>query len=133
MNQHCIASVACLLSSMKLLNHDRQQAFQVLVRGVYGLQIYANEYWADYLLSIADWSGGLDRSSILYNLLCKLCAGIHTVFQDDAQDFTDNNTCDDERLDKLEEHQDIQKNVRKAIWARSPKQLEIRVRLESCE
>lgn len=132
-NQHCIASITCLLSSLKLLDQDRQQAFQILVRGVYGFQLYATEYWTDYLLSIVDRNGGLDKRSTLYNLLCQLCTGVDSAVQDDMQDRHDNNTCDDKRLDKLKEHQDIHRNVRKALWARSPKQLEQRLRIESSE
>lgn len=132
MNQQCIASIACLLSSMKLLDQDRQQAFQVLVRGVYGLQIYATVYWIEYLLSIVDSNGGLDRRSTLYNLLCQLSEGVDTAFDNDSQESYSHDPCDDRRLDKLKEHQGIYRNVRKAILARSLKQLEQRLRIESC-
>lgn len=117
---------------MKLLDQDRQQAFQVLVRGVYGLQIYATVYWTEYLLSIVDWNGGLDRRSTLYNLLCQLSEGVDTAFEDGFQEPYSDDPCDDKRLDKLKEHQGIYRNVRKAILARSLKQLEQRLRIESC-
>lgn len=117
---------------MKLLDQDRQQAFQVLVRGVYGLQIYATVYWTEYLLSIVDWNGGLDRRSTLYNLLCQLSEGVDTAFEHNLQESDSDDPCDDKRLNKLKEHEVIYRNVRKAILTRSLKQLEQRLRIESC-
>lgn len=133
MNQHCIASIACLLSSMKLLGQNRQDIFQVVVRGVYGLQLYATEYWTEYLSAIVDRCGGLDGDSIICNLLYRLSAGIDAAFGNDDQDLQYDELSPDKSWDHLKEHQGIYKLVRRAIWARSLKQLEQNLRTESCQ
>ncbi|KAG8158067.1 hypothetical protein KVR01_011828 [Diaporthe batatas] len=129
--QHCTASVACLLSSIKLLAPDRQEILRVLVRGVYGFQLYAAEYWTEDLLAIVDWSGGLDRSSALYNLLCKFSADMDATFENDGHGIIPGEPAQDERLNHLKDHQLIYRHVREARWARSLKQLEKRLKFES--
>lgn len=131
--QHCIASITCLLSSMRLVSQQRQQVFRVLVRGVYGLQLYATEYWTDYLLFMLGQNGGLDGDSTLHNLLCQLSAGIDAAFQNDREEDYHDAPSQDKRLDHLKERQSIYNNVRNAIWARSLQQLEQCLRSESCE
>lgn len=133
MDQHCIACIACLLSSMKLLSQERQQSFRVLVRGVYGLQLYAAEYWTEYLLAVIGRDGGLDRDSTLHNLLYRLSAGIDAASQNDGDEHYRDDPSQDDRLDHLKEHQSIYENVQRAIWTRSPEQLEQRLRSEGCE
>lgn len=133
MDQHCIASTACLLSSMKLLSQQRQQSFRVLVRGVYGLQLYATEYWTEYLLAIVGRNGGLDRDSTLHSLLYQLSAGIDAASQNDRDEDYRDDPSQDNRLDHLKEHQSIYENVRKAIWTRSLQHLEQCLRSEGCE
>jgi hypothetical protein len=133
MSQHCIASIACLLSSIKLLGQTRQQEFQVLVRGVYGFQIYATEYWTEYLLAFVDLNGGLDRYSLLHSLLCQLTAGIDAAFEYEGDESVHDEPFQDGRLYHLKEHQSICKSVQKAISARSLEQLEQSLRSESCE
>lgn len=134
MEQHCVASVACLLSSIKLLSLQRQQAFQLLVRGVYGLQLYATEYWTEYLLAIIGHNEGLDRDSTLHCLLCQLSSGIGATSQTDGENLKHfgDDPSQNKRLEYLREHQSIYYTVRQALWARSIEQLEQCLKGESC-
>ncbi|KAK2611705.1 hypothetical protein N8I77_005030 [Diaporthe amygdali] len=132
-NQQCIASIACLLSSMKLLGQKREETLLLLVSGVYGLQLYATEYWTEYLLTVMDWDRGLDKQSKLYGLLCRLSVGLDAAFENDRQEFRGDELPEDGRLDCLREYPAIHKCVRAAISARSLKQLEQRLKVESSQ
>lgn len=118
---------------MKLLGQKREETLLLLVSGVYGLQLYATEYWTEYLLTVMDWDRGLDKQSKLYGLLCRLSVGLDAAFENDRQEFRGDELPEDGRLDCLREYPAIHKCVRAAISARSLKQLEQRLKVESCQ
>lgn len=122
--QHGLASVACLFSSLRLVSMERQDALRLLVKGVYGLQVYAFEYWTEIVVSLASSAGGLDTTSALYALLCRFSEDLQAAFKfEDQEDYTG----DSERepsLGVLSEHPTIHNHIRRAIRARSMRSLE---------
>lgn len=133
MSQHCIASISCLLSSARLLSQQREHAFRVLVRGVYAIQLYAAEYWTEYLLLIVGQNGGLHGGSTLHNLLYQLSTAIENAFHNNGKEEHGDAVSQDLRLSQLKEHQNIYNNVRNAILARSLQNLERSLKSERCQ
>ncbi|KAJ0120655.1 NACHT domain-containing protein [Diaporthe amygdali] len=84
-------------------------------------------------VSVKDQSRGLDRQSNLYDLLCRLSAGLDAAFEGKCLELRGDEPPQDDRLDYLSEYPAIYKCVRAAVSARSLKQLEQRLKVESSQ
>ena len=125
MFQHCIATVTCLLSGLKLVREVRHDNYLTVVKGAHALHVYASEYWVEYLLCTAQLSHGLDDTSKLYTLLDRLCTKMDGICADQHQE--------DEvaELVHLERYEKIHKLVKQTICARSLRNFEKLLQEES--
>lgn len=138
LHQHCVASVTCLLSSLRLLHDDYHESHRLIIKGIYGLQLYASEYWTESLLSVLELRGDLGTFPALHTSLCQLTEAIDSwpaFHRNQDKDDEIGQSLQDSRLNWLRDHEAVQRHVRRAIWARSPKQLERHLILENstCE
>ncbi|KAF3767250.1 hypothetical protein M406DRAFT_338058 [Cryphonectria parasitica EP155] len=124
LHQHCLASVTCLLSSLRLVEQDRQQAYRLLVKGVYGIQIYSVEHWTDYVLYVANSTCGLRIPSTLHDQLCLLSERLTSIFGQPSQNDVVEDSLKDPRLQYLQKSEAVYLLVRAAMSSRSLKQLE---------
>jgi hypothetical protein len=64
-NDHGIATVACLLSGLEIFGETRSEHGRLarIVEGLHGFHVYATEYWTEYLLAhVASLADGPDAS-----------------------------------------------------------------------
>ncbi|KAF2638470.1 hypothetical protein P280DRAFT_491867 [Massarina eburnea CBS 473.64] len=123
--EHALASMACLLSAVKIFCKDYCENARLLrlVKGVHGLHIYATEYWTEYLLANAASTGGIDASSSLVDLSYRLTDALAKSSGSVAIPATSL----DDRLKLLQEHPRLQLQITRSLWARSQKRLESEV------
>ena len=126
LREHGVAAVSCLLSGLQ--NFDRlyneQTRLLRLIKGVHGFHVYATEYWTEYLLANAASSGGLRGSQKLLDLATQLAETLDSMNTSPPAKLKIASGSIDDRLGLLEEYGTIQKQVEKALLARSQKQLE---------
>lgn len=128
LQQHCLASVTCLLAGFKLVNEPCRDNYRRLVKGLHGLHVYATEYWTEYLLCIAQSTNGLDPTSSVFRAVSELASRLHLVFGHLASQDVEgvgSESVTDARVMLLQQHSAIYKIVRTALQARSLKQLEL--------
>lgn len=106
--KHCLTTVTCLLASFRLLDEVNQDRFKQILKGLFGLQLYACEFWTEHVLESIE---STDRESPLYALLCDLAERLSVTFhaQDDLQKVSDSEL--DKRLVRLQQHDTIHKQV----------------------
>lgn len=130
LNQHCLATVTCLLSGFRLYDEDIQKRYRPIVKGTHALHVYASLYWIDYLLCMIDPPGGLDVTSKLHTLLDRLCTELDKTSQDQSQANLSEASTLEPRLVHLEKYGRINKVVKQTIYARSLQHLERRLHFE---
>ncbi|KAF1954513.1 hypothetical protein CC80DRAFT_517458 [Byssothecium circinans] len=129
LQEHGLASVACLLSAVEVFRKDYSEHAKLLrlVKGVHGLHVYATEYWTEYLLANATTGDGLDASSSLVNMSCRLSEALIETTGSVANPLSSL----DDRLKFLNGYPCLQLAITKALWARSQKRLESEILLLS--
>jgi hypothetical protein len=128
LEQHCLAAITCLLSSFKLLDNRGDSQYRLIVRGLYDFQLYASEYWADYLLDAAVTQDALHPESSLYYLATELSSrfeGLPRPYYDPEQS---SEAIYDSRLHHIQRYPLISKHVKRSIQARSLEELEGRLK-----
>ncbi|CAI6339363.1 unnamed protein product [Periconia digitata] len=134
LQEHGLATVACLLSAAKVFREDFDKPTRLLrlVKGVHGLHVYATEHWADYLLTEAAAVNGLAWSSSLLDVSCSLAAQLSQICEPVAH----TSVLPDDRLKLFDSQSNLQMHMSNALLARSQKSLEAHILLvtdrESC-
>ncbi|KAE8445745.1 hypothetical protein EG329_012924 [Mollisiaceae sp. DMI_Dod_QoI] len=132
--EHGKATITCLLSGLyvfALSPTDRSSYIRVL-KGLHGFHVYATEYWWEYLLSHAADLGPVDDESDLLVLAKDLAQKLDKMFESaPSEEFKSDATPLDDRLELLNSHPLLQKQVRIACKARSLNRLESELRREN--
>lgn len=131
LQQHCLATVTCLFSSFRLLDDPSDKKYQLMVKGVFDLQVYAYEYWTDYLLCVAGSGRGLEAESQLLDVLNRFSARLRLTFQYNYQPGDPSDVEMERRMQNLHDHPHIAEHVKRALQARSIEQLEQNLKHES--
>lgn len=131
LQQHCLATVTCLFSSFCLLDDASDNKYQLMVKGVFDLQVYAYEYWIDYLLCVAGSGRGLEAESQLLNMLNWFSARLRLTFQYHCQPEAPSDGDMERRIQHLCDYPEIAEHVKRALQARSVEQLERLLKHES--
>lgn len=118
-----MASIACLLAGLETFatSCQEQSKYLQVVKGVHGLHVYATEYWAEYLLSRAASSVGLDTTSSLFALACQLTENLE--LSNEASTTSVQNMID-ERLEFIRSYPTLFSQVQQALKSRSVATLE---------
>ncbi|KAF4968621.1 hypothetical protein FSARC_3996, partial [Fusarium sarcochroum] len=128
--EHCIASVTCLLSGLKVFRQTYPEHDRLIrvAKGLHGFHVYANEFWTEYLLTYAtsDDITTQDSSLSLICLACKLADALERLDPVNAAD-TSSSKLADERLVYLRQYKVLQKHVERALRVRSNENFESRV------
>jgi len=97
-----------------------------VAKGIHGFHVYATEYWTEYLLYLAQSPNGLDMTSALFVLACRLADKLNEGSDSTtAEEEVDSESCLlDDRLELLRQHSALYKSVERALKARSLKRLE---------
>lgn len=124
LQQHCLAAVTCLLSSFRLVHETCDSKYRLIVKGVYEFQVYASEYWTDYLLDEAESQDGLDPDSRVYHLVSQFSSGLEGLLG--PQQYLDppSGLESELRLRRLQKFPLISKHVNRSLQARSLERLE---------
>lgn len=131
LQQHCLASVTCLLSSFRLLGGAFDEKCRLIVKGVFDLQVYAYEYWTEYLLCVAESGRGLKAESQLLKVLIKFSTRLKLTFQNQFQPEEPSEGDIKLRVQYLHEYPDISEHVKRSLQARSIGQLERNLKHEN--
>lgn len=131
LRQHCLASVTCILSSFRLLDGTFNEKCQLIVRGMFDFQVYACEYWTEYLLYVAESGRGLAAESQLVNILMKFSTRLRLTFQYQGQPEEPSDGDVKRRMQYLNDYPEIFEHVNRSLQARSIEQLERSSKLES--
>lgn len=130
LQEHGIASITCLLSGLETFHfqYPEQDRLLRVAKGLYGLLVYATEFWAEYLLSCPDLHETIDRnlSGPLVQLACQLGDELERSCPA-RSDQRDTVEPADKRLMRLRRYGILWKHVNCALKARSPKSLETRI------
>lgn len=129
MAEHCSATLACLLSGVKVFLHecDQQDRVYRMFKGHHGLHVYASEYWTDYLLSVAEAENGSSTSQIL-TLACKLAQRLdQTAVNTTSRTHSSTDGEVDARLQHLLGYPSLGNHVRNFLRAKSLQTLESRL------
>ena len=95
------------------------------MKGIHGFHVYATEYWTEYLLCLAQSTNGLDITSALFVLACRLADKLNEGSDSATAEEVDSESgLLDDRLVLLREHSALYKYVERALKARSLKRLE---------
>jgi hypothetical protein len=139
LEDHGRASITCLLSGFDAftLSHTDQTTYIRVLKGLYGVMVYATEYWTEYLLSHAADLSITDDISDLLVVATELAQKLEqTVELATSEEFKSDSRSLDIRLELLSPHPVLQKQVRLACEARSLKRLESELHREdgqSCQ
>lgn len=133
MPKHCLTTVTCLLASFRLLDETNQDRFRQILKGLFGLQLYACEFWTEHVLQFPESKQNMDTESPLYTLLSELAERLDVISRppDDLHNVSDSEL--DKRLGGLQQHDTIYKQVKMALWARSLDQVERQLKVEHSE
>jgi hypothetical protein len=92
---------------------------------MHGFQVYATEYWVDYILSTFASNDAFGRSEILSSAVKDLCRRLDCLFESDHALINKNDAMPSEKgLDLLKEHPGLYASARAALEARSRRGLE---------
>ncbi|CCC06355.1 hypothetical protein SMACR_12714 [Sordaria macrospora] len=122
--EHATATITCLISGLWVFsgNLADDTRINLIVKGLYGLHIYANHFWLEYLLDAVSTASRLVKGSPLYRAAQELAntlsvqSGIQTYPTPGTHEST---TSRDTRLQFLEEHKAIYVMVRKELGERT--------------
>lgn len=103
----------------------------MLLRGVYGIQVYAAEFWTDDVLDMVQKGLSLQNHAHLRGLLDRLVAGLDTAPDAQNQKSKLLQLPTDPRLDYLKGYENIRDLVHRDISSRSLKQLEQHLEFEN--
>lgn len=127
MVQHAKATVTCLLAGVDVFAHPLKDptTYIKILKGLYGLHLYATEYWTDYLIcSATDLGNGGDEAD-LWVLANSLAYKVDNMFDTiSIQEPGNDGTPLDTRINLLSQYPVLQKQIRVAQKARSLKQVE---------
>lgn len=127
LQEHGLATVACLLSSVEVFNENYTESKRLLrlVKGVHGLHVYATEYWSEYVLANAASAHGLPLSTSLLDVSQSFAKKLSCMTEPMEMSIN----CLDERLELLKPYPNLHFHVAKALQARSQSYLEARIHL----
>ncbi|KAH8892105.1 hypothetical protein GQ53DRAFT_686097, partial [Thozetella sp. PMI_491] len=130
LKEHGIATITCLIATLEFFhegNHEERNQLRI-INGLYGLCVYAAEYWVDYLLSAVKLSDGSVMLSSLLAIANQLATQLSESFHSKTQSLIIAiPELPDERVELLKEDAILHKHVIIALGARSVKQLESRL------
>ncbi len=97
-----------------------------MVKGLHDFHVYANEFWVDYVFSIATSNSGLVPSS-LSNVLGSLSNRLDLVLEHANMGVTDDGECSitDKRLGLLKAYKGIQQSAKQTLLARTKRAINI--------
>ncbi|OTA94840.1 hypothetical protein M434DRAFT_394351 [Hypoxylon sp. CO27-5] len=123
--EHCIATITCLLSGVDVFAKPCQNDTKYLrvARGLHGFHVYSTEYWIEYLLSYAT-SSISHSTTVVFDLAGRLAEELYGLGSRsmETRDTTDP-VIQDKRLAYLHDHL-LHQEVERALCARSLKRLE---------
>jgi hypothetical protein len=122
--------VTCLLASFRLLDETYQDRIRQILKGLFAFQLYASEFWTEYVLRMAHSTHGIHTESPLYTILSEFTERLELMSQGRTDQPMVSGPVLDKRLSGLEPHSIIHKQVQLDLWARSLDQLEEQVKLE---
>lgn len=122
--------MTCLLASCRLSDETNHDRFRQILKGLFGFQLYASEFWTEYVLCVAESKHGMDTDSHLYAVLNDLTQRLEDVHRMPGNQPNVPDAELEKRLSRLQQHSIIHKHVKMALWARSLDQLEEQVKLE---
>ena len=124
-HEQCLATATCLLSGLQIFQHSISEQDRLLraVRGFHGLQVYASEYWVEYVLSIAASEKGLDPGAAFFPRCLQLAETLNSLNTNEQQ-LSVQSVADD-RLLSLESYPDIHKAVSDILFSREARVLGI--------
>lgn len=126
LQEHGLATVACLLSGLTVFNNSYQEYDRQLrlIKGLHGFHVYATEYWTDYLffhVQSATFNATTSSLLALANILaCRLDAA--DTWTGAELEYSTETSGDP--LQSLSQYPVLLKHVRKYLRARSVKTLE---------
>lgn len=127
MIEHGKAAVACLLAGIEVFALPRKDppTYIRILKGLYGLHLYATEYWTDYLLSIATNLGNGGDDADLWVLANSLAHKVDSMFDSSTGPSPERDSIPlDTRVDSLSQYPVLQKQIMVAQNARSLKYME---------
>ncbi|RSL55377.1 hypothetical protein CEP54_009422 [Fusarium duplospermum] len=131
LHEHGVATIACLLSGLRVFGSKfpEQEKFLRVGKGLHGFHVYATEYWTEYLLSHAARADGLDTDSPaqLMILACQLAEEAESSSTESVAEHDAGTGQLDERISNLWQYPTLSNCVRRALKARSVKNLEARL------
>ncbi|KAM6534445.1 hypothetical protein FALCPG4_004082 [Fusarium falciforme] len=131
LHEHGVATVTCLLSGFRVFGSKRseQERFLRVGKGLHGFHVYATEYWSEYLLSHVARTDGLatDSPAPLMTLACQLAKAVEVSGPESVAEHDAGTSQLDERLPNLRQYPALYNCVRRALKARSLKNLETRL------
>lgn len=124
--EHGIATIKCIKRGLDVFSPDfnqHERDIQV-VRGIHGFQVYAAEYWTEYLLSSEPQSNEANGMPTLYKQATNLAVTFENLPGNPATQNSDFTPCYDERLSSLDHLPILQLYVKRSLLARSISKLE---------
>ncbi|RGP69068.1 nacht domain-containing [Fusarium longipes] len=130
LQEHGIASVTCLLSALETFGsqYPQQERLLRVAKGLYGLHVYATEFWTEYLLSCADTVDKTREASsaTLIRLACQLTDELERLNPTGTETSATVEPYD-KRLATLQKYGILWRHLDRALKARSQKNLEFKV------
>ncbi|RYP13217.1 hypothetical protein DL765_006989 [Monosporascus sp. GIB2] len=123
--KHGIAAILCLRSGLDMFkseSKDQETMIQVL-RGFHAFQVYAVEYWTEYLLCPRVVDENMNEPSTLLQVAMALAKQLDNL----NGSLADSSPCPDERLHLLTSFPAVQVHVQRSLMARSLRQLEYKL------
>jgi len=125
--EHCIASVTCLLSGLQVFQPGYLSSVRALrvLNGVHSFQVYATEYWVDYIIDVFAANDAFRHSELLFSVVNDLCGTLDCLYESTNVILDTEGTMSSERgLDQLKEHKGLYASAKAALEARFRKGLE---------
>ncbi|KAI1273844.1 hypothetical protein F5Y07DRAFT_375279 [Xylaria sp. FL0933] len=121
-----IATLACLISGLQTFSQSFDQRTRILqvAKGLHALQIYATEYWTDYLLRYMELAAMHDSSSKLVKLASELSQRLDGLTGPNFDGAGINTLSLDSRLELLKPYPILETQAKVAMHERSIKHLE---------
>ncbi|KAI0459295.1 hypothetical protein F5B21DRAFT_526028 [Xylaria acuta] len=121
-----IATITCLVSGLQTFSQPFNQRTRIVqvAKGLHALQIYATEYWTDYVLRYMELAKLHNSSSKLIDLASKLSQLLDGLRGPNLDGASINTLSLDSRLGLLKPYPIIETQVKAAMRERSIKHLE---------
>ncbi|KAK4207796.1 hypothetical protein QBC37DRAFT_326752 [Rhypophila decipiens] len=118
-----LATASCLLSGYQVFQPDYSEnmRFSRVLAGFHGLHLYASEYWAEYILSVAVSDRGIDNGSAFFLRSQELASALDTPASSHER-IIDSNLLDG-RLRDIEQYPELWNTVVTTLAAKTTKSL----------